>query len=164
MDDQDDPFSPSGVTWQAVNPRLATGRRLAVAPLFVVLASAVAVVAWVADQPAVGLAGVPLLGLWLWVGVLIGRQVRSLGYAERDDDLLIRKGVLLRSIVVVPYGRMQFIDVQAGPLARKLGYGSLQLHTASTATQAAIPGLAPAESARLRDQLAQRGEADLAGL
>jgi uncharacterized protein len=76
----------------------------------------------------------------------------------------VRRGVMFRSLVVVPYGRMQFVDVEAGPLARKLGYASVQLHTASPATDASIPGLVPDEAARLRDRLARRGEARLAGL
>ena len=90
--------------------------------------------------------------------------MRALGYAERDEDLLVRRGVMFRSLVVVPYGRMQFVDVEAGPLARRLGYASVQLHTASPSTDAAIPGLVPDEAARLRDRLARRGEARLAGL
>jgi membrane protein YdbS with pleckstrin-like domain len=40
----------------------------------------------------------------------------------------------------------------------------VQLHTASPGTDASIPGLSPDEAARLRDRLAQRGEARLAGL
>ena len=80
------------------------------------------------------------------------------------DDLLIRKGILFRSLVVVPYGRMQYVDVTAGPLARQFGIASVQLHTAAVGTNATIDGLPPQEAARLRDRLASRGEARLAGL
>jgi membrane protein YdbS with pleckstrin-like domain len=156
-------FDPTDVDWLPVSPRLATGRRLAVAvPAAVVVVVAVAAAAlstwWVA---LVSLAAV-VVAVWAWW--VIGRQVRAIGYAERDEDLLVRRGVMFRSLVVVPYGRMQFVDVEAGPLARKLGYASVQLHTASPATDAAIPGLVPDEAARLRDRLARRGEARLAGL
>ena len=99
-----------------------------------------------------------------WCVVIVPRQVRSIGYAERADDLLIRKGIVFRSMVVVPYGRMQYVDVQAGPLARAFGIAQVQLHTASPGTDAAIDGLPPEEASRLRDQLASRGEARLAGL
>ncbi len=47
---------------------------------------------------------------------------------------------------------------------RKFGLAKVQLHTASSDTDAAIPGLRPEEAARLRDRLAARGEARLAGL
>jgi membrane protein YdbS with pleckstrin-like domain len=72
--------------------------------------------------------------------------------------------VLFRSLVVVPYGRMQFVDVSAGPLDRAFGLATVQLHTAAATTDARIPGLPPAEAARLRDRLAARGEAQSAGL
>jgi membrane protein YdbS with pleckstrin-like domain len=159
-----DPFAPDDVTWHPVSDRLATGRRLVVAALCAVVAIAVVVVAVLAGPTwLLVLLAVPAVALaWAWW--LIGRQVRAMGYAERADDLLVRHGVMIRSIVVVPYGRMQFVDVQAGPLARKLGYSSVQLHTASPGTDASIDGLVPDEAARLRDRLAQRGEARLAGL
>jgi membrane protein YdbS with pleckstrin-like domain len=59
---------------------------------------------------------------------------------------------------------MQFVDVKAGPLDRAFGVAQVQLHTASAATDARIPGLGAAEAARLRDRLASRGQARLAGL
>lgn len=106
-------------------------------------------------------AGAALLG-WMWV--VVGRSVRSWGYAERADDLLVTKGLLWRQLVVVPYGRMQYVDVNAGPLDRRFDLATVQLHTAAAATDASIPGLVPTEAARLRDRLAARGEATAAGL
>lgn len=158
------PFDPAGVRWQSVSPRLVTARLVsAVLPLAVPLVGGVvlALVTGVA-----GLWALPgaVLALVVWLLVLVPRQVGALGYAERDDDLLIRKGILFRSLVVVPYGRMQFVDVQAGPLDRALGIAKVQLHTASPSSDAVIPGLVPDEASRLRDRLAARGEAQLAGL
>ncbi|MFD6971237.1 PH domain-containing protein [Streptomyces sp. NPDC059979] len=104
---------------------------------------------------------------WLvlaWGWVLLGRNWRSWRYAERVDDLLISRGVLWREETVVPYGRMQLVEVASGPLERRFGLASLQLHTAAAATDAKIPGLAPAEAERLRDRLTALGEARSAGL
>jgi membrane protein YdbS with pleckstrin-like domain len=133
------------------------------APL-VVVALGLVVVARVLGEAWPALAAlVPVLGAaWIWW--LVGRQVRSWGYAEREDDLLVRHGVLWRTVVVVPYGRMQYVDVYAGPVDRAFGLAKVQLHTASAGTDAYIPGLRPPEAARLRDRLASRGEARLAGL
>jgi len=126
--------------------------------LIPVLVAVLTDVAW----PAL-LALLPLAGAaWSWA--VIGRQVRAWGYAERADDLLVRHGVMWREIVVVPYGRMQYVDVQAGPIDRLVGIARLQLHTASAGTDAHIPGVSAEEAARLRDRLASRGEAQLAGL
>jgi uncharacterized protein len=98
-------------------------------------------------------------GLWL-----IPRNWRAWGYSERDDDLLVKHGVLFRKLSVVPYGRMQLVDVSSGPLERRVGIATVQLHTASPASDARIPGLPPDEAARLRDRLAALGEARAAGL
>lgn len=159
-----EPFDPPGVQWTPVSPRLVALRRLGVGVTVTVLSLVTVGVAWVLDS------GWPLLALGVWAVVggcewlLIPRQVRAWGYAEREDDLLVRSGVLFRTLVVVPYGRMQYVDVQAGPLDRRFGIATVQLHTASAGTDAAIPGLVPAEAARLRERLASRGEARLAGL
>ena len=92
------------------------------------------------------------------------RNLRSWGYAERADDLLVRHGLLYRRLSIVPYGRMQFVDVTAGPVERLFGLATVQLHTAAAASDAKIPGLPPAEATRLRDRLAALGEARAEGL
>ena len=99
-----------------------------------------------------------------WEFILIPRQVRAIGYAERDDDLLIRGGIMFHRVMVVPYGRMQYVDVTMGPLERMLGLSTIHLHTASPGTNAVINGLPAAEAGRLREALSARGEAKLAGL
>ena len=159
-----EPFDPPGEPWVRVSPRLATVRRIGLLVVWVPLSALLVVLLWLVHAWLGALAAVAaLLGL-AWVWAVVGRTVRSWGYAERADDLLVTKGVLRRQLVVVPYGRMQFVDVTAGPLDRRFGLATVQLHTAAAATDASIPGLVPAEAARLRDRLAARGEATAAGL
>lgn len=95
---------------------------------------------------------------------LVGRRWHAWGYTERERDLVIRRGVLVRRLTIVPYGRMQFVDVEQGPLARALGVSTIQLHTAAAATDASIPFLPDSDAARLRDRLTSLGEAHAAGL
>jgi membrane protein YdbS with pleckstrin-like domain len=102
--------------------------------------------------------------VYLITWVLLGRRFASWGYAERADDLLVRRGILIYRLSVVPYGRMQFVDVLAGPLERRLALAGVHLHTAAAATDAHIPGLPVAEAERLRDRLAELGESRAAGL
>jgi uncharacterized protein len=159
-----EPFDPPGEPWVRVSPRLATLRRLLTVAVGLVLMAAAAVGAWfVASWLVVVVVVFGLVAVgWGWV--VVGRTVGSWGYAERAEDLLVTSGVLNRQLVVVPYGRMQFVDVTAGPLDRRFGLATVQLHTAAAATDAQIPGLVPAEAARLRDRLAARGEAGAAGV
>jgi membrane protein YdbS with pleckstrin-like domain len=100
----------------------------------------------------------------LWRFAVNVRAVRAWGYAERDNDLLVRHGLLVRRLSIVPYARMQFVDVSAGPLERAFNLATVQLHTAAAASDARVPGLRPAEASRLRDRLTALGEDRAEGL
>jgi len=107
---------------------------------------------------AVVIAGA-LAALWF-----VRNRFRSWMYQERDEDLIVERGVLIHRLSVVPYGRMQFVDVSAGPIDRVFRLATVKLHTAAAASDARIPGLEREEAARLRDRLAALGEAKAAGL
>ena len=98
------------------------------------------------------------------VSVLLGRRRRAWGFVERADDLMVRRGVMFRRVSVIPYGRMQYVDVTAGPFERFFGLATVRMHTAATASDARIPGLPSEEAAALRDRLSSLGESRLAGL
>jgi membrane protein YdbS with pleckstrin-like domain len=159
-----EPFDPPEVEWTRVSARLASARRIVTCGPLVLLAAALAVLGVVVGASWVTATAVVPLAAAAWAWWVVGRQVRGWGYAERADDLLVRRGVAFRTVVVVPYGRMQYVDVYAGPVDRIFGLAKVQLHTASARSDAHIPGLPPQEAARLRDRLASRGEARLAGL
>ena len=152
--------------WTPVSAKLTIARRLSMVLVYVLVTAGVVALFLINDVtrrfawPATVLALVVFVWLW-W---LIGRRVRSFGYAERGDDLLVTSGIMFRRLVIVPYGRMQLVDVTAGPIDRWLGITTLQLHTAAATTDASIPGLEPDVAAALRDRLARRGEARSAGL
>lgn len=154
----------SGPEWVGLPGGLLTLRRLLLVIWMTVLTALTAVVLGLTAGPAWAAVGALWLGVLVWGWVLLGRNWRSWRYAERADDLLISRGVLWREQTVVPYGRMQLVEVTSGPLERRFGLASLQLHTAAAATDAKIPGLVPAEAERLRDRLSVLGEAKSAGL
>jgi uncharacterized protein len=153
----------------AVEWRRVSGRLIMIEELQV-LASAVVVV--VANLVALRFIGnrIPLLVataaivIALVRAVVVVRSVRSWGYAERDDDLLVRHGLFLRKLSIVPYARMQFVDVTGGPMERMFGLATVTMHTAAAASDARIPGLPTAEAARLRDRLSSLGESRSEGL
>lgn len=152
--------------WVRVSPKLVTARRI-VLTLSALPAIAIVVALFLLeDIPSwVPLAvGALVVIAFLWGWWLIGRRVRSYAYSERTDDLLVSSGILFRRLVIVPYGRMQLVDVKAGPIDRTLGVTTVQLHTAAATTDATIPGLEPEVAAALRDRLARRGETRSAGL
>ena len=155
--------SAGEVAWERVLSRqLAWTRRVraALLPIGLLVAAALST-----GKPAVAIA---LAAVGCCVFALLfsiaGRTARSWRFLERPEDLLIEHGILLRRQVVVPYGRMQFVDIKIGPVERMMGIATLQLHTAAAASDARIPGLAPVRAEQLRDLLAARGEARMAGL
>lgn len=121
--------------------------------------------------------GMLLIGVdWAWILVLAAailavtllivapRRARAYGYRLRQDDLLFRRGIMFQRFVSVPYGRMQLIDVNRGPLARALGLADLRFVTAAAATGVSIPGLADGDAEELRDRLVELAESRRAGL
>jgi hypothetical protein len=96
--------------------------------------------------------------------VIAPRRVRSIGWILRDDDLVVRRGILLSRLVAVPYGRMQLVDVNRGPVARLLGLAELRLVTAAASSDVTLPGLPEPEAAELRDALVARAEERRVGL
>jgi uncharacterized protein len=162
----DDLFAPPGNAWRPVSPQLRRLRRTVLLGSTLVVLLALGVVAWAFALPstlvlAADAALVALAGFGWWV---IGRNVSYWGYAERDDDLYIKHGALFRELIAVPYGRMQFVDITAGPLEQLYGIATVRLHTASPRTGARIPGLPADEAAFLRDRLTEFGESQAAGL
>ncbi|WP_369198865.1 PH domain-containing protein [Streptomyces djakartensis] len=148
----------------ALPPGLLRMRRLLLVVWLGLITLAAGLVPGLLAGPAWAAFALPPLALAVWGWVMIERNWRSWRYAERADDLLISRGVLWREETVVPYGRMQLVEVTSGPVERHFGLASVQLHTAAAATDATIPGLDPAEAERLRDRLTELGEARSAGL
>ena len=151
--------------WRGLHPRLLLVRRVECVLLLGLPVLAAAAVLLTVRGPAPGaaalLAGGALLALALFG---VQRRFAAWAYAEREDDLLLRRGVVFRRTSVVPYGRMQYVDVQAGPLEQAFKVASVHLHTASPGTSARIPGLPASEAARLRDRLTELGQSQAAGL
>jgi membrane protein YdbS with pleckstrin-like domain len=162
----DDAFAPPEAQWVRVSPLLARAYRIELVIFTVLAGVGISLLRLIPEMPSavpMVLGGVLLVAV-VWVWVVIGRRVRSWGYAEREDDLLVTSGILFRRLVIVPYGRMQLVDLTAGPLHRLMGIATVQLHTAAATTDASIPGLTPDVAAGLRDRLARLGEQRSAGL
>jgi membrane protein YdbS with pleckstrin-like domain len=155
---------PDTVTWRPVSRSLITveliNRVIWVAVILAGLATG-----WVlADHWAWPAAMAAVLAIAVWRSFVTVRAVKAWGYAERDNDLLVRHGLVIRRLSIVPYARMQFVDVTAGPLERAFRLATVQLHTAAAASDARIPGLPPEEASRLRDRLTALGEDRAEGL
>jgi membrane protein YdbS with pleckstrin-like domain len=85
---------------------------------------------------------------------LPSRRYFARGYIMGDDRLSVVRGILFRRDTVVPFGRVQHIDVHQGPIARFFGIASLTLHTAgSHNASVTLPGLEEKIARAMRDEI-----------
>ncbi|MCD0452286.1 PH domain-containing protein [Actinocorallia sp. API 0066] len=150
---------PDGTRWWPLSPRYRWYRRLVAA----LVAAAVGPVGAFVVARSAGDVGVLLWVLAVVIGLVLAwvaaeQEYQAWGFLERADDLVVTSGVFGRRVVIVPYGRMQFVDVTSGPLEQLLGLATVRLHTAAATTDARVPGLPTAVADQLRDRLARRGD------
>jgi len=157
--------SDGDLAWQPIAPEAKTFWTLGGTAVILVLDCVVVALLVRADERTGAFLALGAgLGVWLWMRWVVVQRWRSWGYAERDADLVIRHGVMVRTFTVVPYGRMQFVDVTQGPLDRWLDLSTVTLHTAAARSDATIPLLRTEEANRLRDRLVILGDVRAAGL
>ena len=151
--------------WLHPSPGLWRMRRTELVTVTVVVAAFFGLSFLAAQGPLAGLVCVLVVAaLGAAMGWFLRRRFRAWRYQERHEDLLVGRGVMVQRLSVVPYGRMQFVEVTAGPIERLFHLSTVKLHTAAAASDARIPGLESAEAARLRDRLTELGESMAAGM
>jgi membrane protein YdbS with pleckstrin-like domain len=154
---------PESGGWHRVSPKLVVVEIVGGGVVLLVIAGA-GVVMWVLGVwwLAIGLGAVAVVALINLA--LTPRRVKAIGYQLREDDLLFRRGIMWQRFVAVPYGRMQLVDINRGPIARSLGLSELKFVTAAAAAGVTIPGLVESEADELRDHLVLLAESRRAGL
>jgi membrane protein YdbS with pleckstrin-like domain len=157
----------AAIEWKPVSPRFVLVAfvetlGLLAGPLFVATLPL-----WVDDRDLERFSWYPLalVGVVALVTLaLVPRRVKAIGYGLRDDDVVVRRGILFRRQVAAPYGRLQLVDISRGPLTRLLGLSELRVVTAAASSGVTIPGLPIAEAEELRDHLIAVAESRRAGL
>lgn len=154
--------------WQRISMRYASVEAVSTVLWWLILGVGGTVPIWIAtdgDLPWWG--WLPLIGavVLIIIGVTFSiLRTRTIGYLERQDDLLVRRGMLFRRFVAVPYGRMQIVDISQGPVERMFGLKSLKFVTAAASSAITIPGMPGDTAEQLRDHLVAVSESRRAGL
>ena len=114
----------------------------------------------------IGLAVIGVFGLWgLWWILTTPRRTRALSYALESNHLMARRGIMFRSMSSMPYGRIQYVDVDSGPLERMCGVARLTVRTAGTTTGTMVLFGIPLNVAEeLRADLVRRADERMAAL
>lgn len=126
-----DILSPEGVEFQHVSTKLAALRLGNTFALCGALCGAISVLVLIVDINALWwLMLIPAFIALLRL-LLVLAQVRALRYAQADTDFVIRRGIIYRRLTMVPYGRIQYVDIYQGPVLRFMGIATIKLSTAS---------------------------------
>lgn len=88
---------------------------------------------------------------------------RRHGVTVTDRALVLRSGVLVRQLVVVPHERTQSLGLEQGPLQRRLGLASFQLHSTPGPVSPRVDHLDQRVAAGLLDEQATRARTARAG-
>lgn len=155
---------PTPGTWTQASPRLVTARALSLWLTIMIPIAPTSLVALLIPLTWMWWIVGALVAIGLWLTWLIVRQVSAHAWSEQADDLVIKRGRVFRRTTVIPYGRMQYVDLNAGPFDRAVGIAKLTLHTASPETAGVLSGVLASDADALRERLVKRGEARLAGL
>lgn len=94
-------------------------------------------------------AGLMVLALaWLGYHLLADKRI---GYALREQDVSLKRGLIFRKIVCQPILRVQHVQVKRGPLERLAGLATLQVFSAGGAMHTfEVPGLSFDRAQQLR--------------
>lgn len=150
-----------------VSPQLVPARYIAGIPGYVIGVAMVIgaiVCAAVFDLWWLGLIALLPLLLVLQGLVLTPRRVRALGYLDGPEELTIASGILFRDVSTIPYGRIQSVKIDEGPVDRRFGLAQLTISTAAAGSTVILPGLPKDEAERLRQLLTERGIEKMAAL
>lgn len=103
---------------------------------------------------------VPLLAL-ISLTMAPQRIYARLRYGMSERLLQVVRGWLFHTDTIVPFVRVQHLDVHRGPLDKMFGTASLVVHTAGTHNSTVtVPGLAPARAAEIRDIIREHVRTD----
>ena len=95
-----------------------------------------------------------------FIATLVIRQARVKGIALREHDVAFRKGLFWRNTVLLPYNRIQHVEVSNGPLQRRFGLASLKLFTAGgNAVDLNVAGLDRERAEEIRSFILDRNQA-----
>jgi membrane protein YdbS with pleckstrin-like domain len=82
------------------------------------------------------------------------RRYQTRGFQLADERVRVVSGIWFRSDTVVPFGRVQHIDVEQGPIERMYDIATLTVHTAGSHNASVhLAGLAHADALSMRDTI-----------
>lgn len=149
-----EPFSGDDSALTQLHPNHVKAMRLTAVLFSVPFLIGAVVVEWQGlTYAGVFLVPVLLIAAFLIIRIPMRRYLAR-GYNLASDRLRVLRGLLFRSDTVVPFGRVQHIDVDQGPVERYYGIATLTLHTAGSHNSSVnLPGLGHDDALAMRETI-----------
>jgi len=94
-----------------------------------------------------------LIALFIIIRIPLARY-NARGYQISHDRLRVVRGIMWHSDTIVPFGRVQHIDVDQGPIERALSIATMTLHTAGSHNASVrLPGLGHELAIEMREEI-----------
>lgn len=103
-----------------------------------------------------------IIGLLLLVFLLITKSVFKVkAYGIRNKDIIYKTGLIFRSTTVVPFNRVQHVEIKSGPVDRIFGLSRLKVYTAGgSQSDLVIPGLKSETAQQLKELIITKTSGD----
>jgi uncharacterized protein len=86
------------------------------------------------------------------VAMIVPRvRLRRFRYEVREDEIDLRRGIVVETRTLVPMVRVQHVDTRRTVLSRMFGLAAVVFHTAAGSNE--IPALREADAAEIRDRI-----------
>ena len=93
------------------------------------------------------------IALFIIIRIPLARY-NARGYQISHDRLRVVRGIMWHSDTIVPFGRVQHIDVDQGPIERALSIATMTLHTAGSHNASVrLPGLGHELAVQMREEI-----------
>ncbi|ALJ16162.1 PH domain-containing protein [Sphingopyxis macrogoltabida] len=166
-----DPFAPDALNaaegLDPVDPAYGHVLRIATALNMVPLAIGASVLDYFVMPAIGGPYGLVTALAWvlavLAVATFPARRVARWGFKIGEGQLRVARGWLFRTDTIVPFVRVQHIDVGQGPIERWFGLSHLVVHTSGTHNSTVtLPGLHADLAAAMRETIRRHIQTDFA--
>jgi uncharacterized protein len=160
-----DPWNSAAL--QPVDPAYPKVMRIGIAlswlPLMIGAVAVDALVMPEIDGPVGLVTALVWFAALLSIVLLPARRYERLGYVLGSEDLRVARGYFFRIDTIVPFVRVQHIDVGQGVIERRYGLSHLIVHTSGTHNSTVtLPGLPAASAAEMRDAIRAHIRSDFA--
>jgi len=102
-----------------------------------------------------------LILMFVWYFAMSRRVFNARSYAVRQKDILYTSGLIFRSTTIIPFNRIQHIEIVSGPIDRMFHLASLKIFTAGgTQSDLSISGLLNSDASKIKSFIISKTDSD----